>query len=135
MRTMAQARGLADALEIDSAGTYGGHAGQLPDPRMRAAASRRGYKLTHRSRRVEMADFECFDRIVAMDDANYDALRELAARSRAQDKVVRMADFFRRHSGARSVPDPYYGGDEGFDRVLDLLEDACGTILDTLPSH
>ena len=133
LRAMAQQRGKAGALEIDSAGTYGGHAGELPDPRMRAAAARRGYALTHRARRVELADFERFDRVVAMDDANDRTLTEMARRCSAQDKVVRMADFFRHYSGVGSVPDPYYGGAEGFDRVLDLLEDACGTLLDSLP--
>lgn len=129
---LARRRGLAERIEADSAGTYGGHAGQLPDSRMRAAALRRGYRLTHRSRQVSPSDFRRFDRIVAMDDANYRDLCALAPQPQDKDKIVRMADFFRRYQGAPCVPDPYYGGDDGFERVLDLLEDACGTLLDTL---
>lgn len=129
---MAQTRGLDDELEIDSAGTYGGHAGQLPDPRMRAAALRRGYHLTHRARQVTRADFGRFDRIVAMDRSNYQALRRLAPSTEAAGRIVCMSDFFRRYAGQTEVPDPYYEGDEGFERVLDMLEDACSVLLDSL---
>lgn len=133
---LAQARkqGLSEQIEVDSAGTYGGHAGQLPDSRMRAAALARGYRLTHRSRQVTPSDFERFDLIVAMDDANYRDLCALAARAQDKDKIVRMADFFRRYRGTPAVPDPYYQGDEGFEQVLDLLEDACGALLDDIAS-
>lgn len=129
---MAQEQGLGDDLEIDSAGTYGGHAGQLPDPRMRAAAFRRGYRLTHRARRVTRADFDRFDRIVAMDRSNYESLCRLAPSPRAAARIVCMADFFRRYAGQTEVPDPYYQGDEGFELVLDMLEDACSVLLDSL---
>lgn len=132
LRAMAQTRRLDDELEIDSAGTYGGHAGQLPDPRMRAAALRRGYHLTHRARQVTRADFGRFDRIVAMDRSNYQSLCRLAPSTEAAGRIVRMSDFFRRYAGQTEVPDPYYEGDEGFEQVLDMLEDACSVLLDSL---
>ena len=132
LRAMAQTRRLDDELEIDSAGTYGGHAGQLPDPRMRAAALRRGYHLTHRARQVTRADFGRFDRIVAMDRSNYQSLCRLAPSTAAAGRIVRMSDFFRRYAGQTEVPDPYYEGDEGFEQVLDMLEDACSVLLDSL---
>lgn len=132
LRAMARDRRLDDRLEVDSAGTYGGHAGQLPDPRMREAALRRGYMLTHRARQVTREDFSQFDRIVAMDASNYRNLHRLAPSSQAAARVVRVADFFRRFSGQQEVPDPYYEGREGFERVLDLLEDACGGLLEEI---
>ena len=78
MRRIVERRGLSGTFGIDSAGTYGGHRGELPDPRMRSAASRRGYALTHRSRQVGEEDFDRFDMIVAMDDMNYESLNRLA---------------------------------------------------------
>ena len=134
LRSMAEARGVADRLVIDSAGTYGGHAGDLPDPRMRAAASQRGYRLTHRARQVREEDFERFDRIVAMDDTNYERLHRLAPSREESRKIYRMTEFCRRHPDRSYVPDPYYEGREGFETVLDLLEDGCEGILDTLPN-
>ena len=71
-RRLVDEAGLSDHIEIDSAGTYGGHAGELPDPRMRIAASRRGYELTHRARPIREEDFDRFDRILVMDDSNYE---------------------------------------------------------------
>lgn len=135
LRAMARDRRLDDRLEVDSAGTYGGHAGQLPDPRMREAALRRGYSLTHRARQVRREDFSQFDRIVAMDASNYRNLCRLAPSSQAAERVVRMADFFRRFSGQQEVPDPYYEGREGFERVLDLLEDACQGLLEEITAE
>lgn len=129
---MAQARGAAGKLEIDSAGTYGGHAGDLPDVRMRQAALQRGYVLTHRARRVREEDFSRFDLIVAMDDNNYEALHRLAPSRADAERIFRMAEFCRRHPGCTHVPDPYYEGHEGFERVLDLLEDGCEGILDRI---
>lgn len=124
--------GCQNEYVIDSAGLYAGHAGELPDPRMRAHARRRGYELTHRSRPVRLSDFDDFDLIVSMDASNYDRLRALAPSPEAQDKVIGMAEFCRRHPYADHVPDPYYDGAEGFENVLDLLEDACAGLFDAL---
>ncbi|HIY47831.1 MAG TPA: low molecular weight phosphotyrosine protein phosphatase [Candidatus Alistipes faecigallinarum] len=134
LRAMAARRGVADRIEIDSAGTYGGHAGQLPDTRMRRAAAQRGYELTHRARQVREEDFERFDRIIVMDDMNYETLHRLAPSRAAAQRIFRMTEFCRRHPGHSYVPDPYYEGHEGFERVLDLLEDGCEGILDSLDS-
>ena len=130
MRTLVRESGEEADYVLDSAGTYGGHAGQLSDSRMCAHARRRGYQLTHRSRPVRSSDFDDFDLIVAMDDSNYDRLRSLAPTLEARDKVVRMMDYARLHPYYDSVPDPYYEGAEGFELVLDLLEDACAGLLD-----
>lgn len=132
LRRMVSDSGLSDLVEIDSAGTYGGHAGDLPDPRMRRAASLRGYDLRHRARQVREEDFDRFDMIVVMDDMNYENVHRLAPSRRAAEKIFRMREFFRRHSRWDHVPDPYYEGAEGFELVLDMLEDGCGGILEYL---
>ena len=132
MERLVEERGAADRFEIDSAGLYGGHAGDLPDNRMRAHARRRGLDLTHRSRQVRESDFDRFDIIVAMDDSNYDRLRAMAPTPEDEKKVVKMADFFTQHPWADCVPDPYYDGAEGFENALDLIEDGCYTLMQSL---
>jgi protein-tyrosine phosphatase len=113
-------------FDIDSAGTIGYHAGHPADARMRAAAGARGYQLESRARRVEPGDFARFDLIVAMDDANYEELLEMDTGQGA--RLVRMCAYCTRHDESE-VPDPYYGGPEGFEHVLNILEDACGNLL------
>ncbi len=129
MERLVEEKGVADKFEIDSAGLYGGHAGDLPDARMRTHARQRGLNLTHRSRQVRESDFDRFDIIVAMDDSNYDRLRRMAPTVEDERKVVKMADFFTLHPWADCVPDPYYDGAEGFENALDLIEDGCETLL------
>ena len=132
MRRLAEEAGRAAEYEIDSAGIAGilsVHRGELPDPRMRAHAARRGYELVHRSRPVTTDDFFDFDLIVGMDARNMDDLRERAPSPAEWDKLRLMTDFCTRHPHADHVPDPYYGGAEGFEYVLDLLEDACAGLL------
>ncbi len=131
-RHLVEAQHLTDHFQIDSAGTYGGHRGELPDARMRHAAAARGYKLTHRSRQIRTDDFDKFDRIVVMDDSNYERVHRLAPSPQAVQKIFRMSDFCRRHPHADHIPDPYYEGSEGFEKVLDLLEDACEGLLEEL---
>ncbi len=126
---LAKERGVTDRFIIDSAGTYGGHAGELPDPRMRAHAARRGYLLEHHSRPVRSTDFEEFDLILGMDDYNIDTLRQRANTPEEVEKIHRMTDYCR-HYAVDSIPDPYYGGSEGFENVLNILEDACEGLLD-----
>ncbi len=130
MEAMAREAGRAGAYRLDSAGLYGGHAGEMPDRRMQIHAKARGYSLMHRSRPVRESDFDDFDLIVAMDASNRQGLMRLAPTPEAQDKIVMMTDFCRHHPGADHVPDPYYEGAEGFELVLDLLEDACAGLLD-----
>ena len=124
--------GLQNQFEIDSAGLYGGHAGDLPDYRMRQHARQRGYILDHRSRPVRSSDFEDFDLIVAMDDSNYSRLKALSPTVETDAKIVRMIDYVKGFPQYHSVPDPYYEGSEGFEIVLDLLEDGCRNLLDNL---
>lgn len=130
-RSILKERGLDHKFILDSAGLYSGHVGELPDSRMRAHATRRGYALTHRSRPVRRSDFSDFDIIVGMDDSNLSRLRSFAATPEEEAKIVRMADFCRNHPGWDHIPDPYYEGAEGFELVLDLLEDACKGLIDT----
>lgn len=134
MERLVSEKGVADRFHIDSAGLYGGHAGDLPDSRMRAHARMRGLELTHRSRQVRSSDFDDFDVIVAMDNSNFDRLREMAPSLEDEQKVVRMADYFTQHPWADCVPDPYYDGAQGFENALDLIEDGCQTLLDRLQS-
>lgn len=135
MQSLIDDAGLQGVFEVDSAGTYAGHQGELPDNRMRIHARRRGYELTHRSRPVKESDFERFDVIVAMDDSNYAKLRRLAPTPEEEKKIVRMADYCRHPQGYDYVPDPYYEGAEGFELVLDMLEDACAGLLESLTGH
>lgn len=135
MRRLVAERGLEGVIEIDSAGTYGGHAGDLPDRRMRVHAQRRGYNLTHRSRRVTGADLDLFDLIVGMDSSNVNDLRSMAATLTEVEKIVPMGRFIRRFPHYDHVPDPYYEGSEGFELVLDLLEDACEALLNYITTE
>ncbi|MDA3817910.1 MAG: low molecular weight phosphotyrosine protein phosphatase [Prolixibacteraceae bacterium] len=122
--------GLAEEYEIDSAGTIAAHAGEPADQRMQRHAQRRGYSLDSISRKVQPEnDFQHFDYIVAMDDNNYEDLILLAQNDEEVKKISKMTDYSRKYSYT-SVPDPYYGGDEGFELVLDLLEDACEGLLE-----
>ena len=128
---MVKESGLQDKIEVDSAGTYGGHRGELPDRRMRTAAMYRGYALTHKSRPVSSLDFLDFDLIVAMDDQNYEDLMHLAHSVEATHKIKRMASYLTTHS-ISYIPDPYYMGTEGFSLVLDLLEEGCKNLFDEI---
>ncbi len=132
MQHMVDERGLTDRFHIDSAGTDGWHIGDLPDKRMRVHARPRGYELTHRARKVQASDFEDFDLIVGMDAANVDDLCYMAATIEQQNKVVMMGDYIRQYPNYDYVPDPYYEGSEGFELVLDLLEDACDNLLNRI---
>lgn len=134
MERLVEEKGVSDRFLIDSAGLYGGHAGDLPDSRMRVHARRRGLELTHRSRQVRESDFDRFDIIVAMDNSNYDRLRGMAPTLEDERKVVKMADYFTLHPWADCVPDPYYDGDQGFENALDLIEDGCASMLQRIIS-
>lgn len=121
--------GLTDQIQIDSAGTLGMHAGNTPDARMRAAASNRGYDLTSRARQVTAEDLDAFDLILAMDHDNHRNVTRLARTDAQRERVKLFCTFCQRHL-EREVPDPYYGESQGFEYVLDLLEDGCGGVLD-----
>lgn len=138
MRSRLADRGLLERIEVASAGTIGYHAGAPPDARMRRAAARRGYRLDGRARRVTAADFGRYDLILAMDRENLADLVELrgghgdgagAGERRAE---LRLFGDFLLPDSPRDVPDPYYGGERGFETVLDLIEEACPAIIDHL---
>ena len=129
MQHLLRQQGVADRFEIDSAGTSGYHIGELADKRMRQAASKRGIELTSRSRTVTSRDFGNFDLIIAMDRSNY---RDLAAMTQGGEGKIRLLSDYLDDSWPEEVPDPYYGGDEGFEQVLDMLQAACPRIAEEL---
>lgn len=131
MKHLVRQQGIEDRFCIDSAGTYGGHAGELPDARMRRAAALRGYLLDHRAQRFKSEMFDRYDIIVAMDDNNFYDLQAMTPTVDDEKKLVRMADYCR-HYTATHIPDPYYEGVDGFQHVLNLLEDACEGLLQSL---
>jgi protein-tyrosine phosphatase len=131
-RRMVEKEGLSDRIEIDSAGLTDYHAGEPADERMQKHAGKRGYHLTSISRPVDPeVDFDPYDMIIAMDNQNIRDLERLAEGTSAVNKIFKMTDFC---SECRydEVPDPYYGGDEGFELVLDLLEQACSGLINFL---
>jgi protein-tyrosine phosphatase len=134
MRHLARARGLADRLEVRSAGTHDYHVGECPDPRTMKHASRRGYDLSaQRAMQVDCAHFDQFDYILAMDRGHLRQLKAIApAGSRA--RLGLFLDASARWKG-EDVPDPYYGGAEGFEQVLDMVEEAAGRWLDIIEAE
>ena len=111
-------------FKVDSAGLLSFHQGELADSRMRFHARKRGYDLTHRSRPVNKTDIEKFDMIIGMDHQNIVGLNRLVSNKEHASKIYLMTDFCQKNQ-ASEIPDPYYDGDEGFNHVIDLLEDAC----------
>ena len=123
-RDLVERAGLADRFEIDSAGIGDWHAGELPDSRTRAVAQRRGLALTSRARQVAMSDLDRFDFVIAMDAENIRGLERLRAEASPRTEVRRLREFDP-DADSLDVPDPYYGGDDGFERVHDMVERAC----------
>ncbi|MBU6345206.1 low molecular weight phosphotyrosine protein phosphatase [Cylindrospermopsis raciborskii S07] len=120
---------LSNEIHCDSAGTSNYHIGSPPDRRMSAAASAKlGIDLLGKARQFQISDFEDFDLILAMDKDNYRDILSLDSSGRYHPKVRLMCDFCSEHS-FQEVPDPYYGGPEGFNQVIDLLMDACNGLL------
>ncbi|MCX5945341.1 MAG: low molecular weight phosphotyrosine protein phosphatase [Cyanobacteria bacterium] len=128
--------GLGDQFVVDSAGTGSWHVGKPADRRMLAAAEKRGIALPSRARQIEAADLGRFDRILTMDNDNLAAVQALAPRGQlapgTEQALIEPITRHCRQFGSLEVPDPYYGGEDGFEQVLDLLEDACGGLLDRL---
>lgn len=125
-------KGLSNCFEIDSAGTIAAHSGERADLRMRQHAQFRGYSLDSISRKVKPdVDFNYFDYIIAMDDQNYNDLISMAINDDQIDKIRKITDYSKKFN-YNEVPDPYYGGNKGFELVLDLLEDACHGLLNTI---
>ncbi|MCP5418267.1 MAG: low molecular weight phosphotyrosine protein phosphatase [Chromatiaceae bacterium] len=130
-QTLIEQEGLTHLIEVDSAGTHAYHVGEPPDRRAQACARRRGFDLSGlRARRTEREDFHRFDYLVAMDQDNFHGLMSICPVG-MEGKIHLLMDFaptFR----TREVPDPYYGGDAGFERVLDMVEGAVKGLLEEL---
>lgn len=140
-RYAVEKKGLKSRFNIDSAGTINYHEGEPADARMRAAANKRGVKLTSISRPIRQSDFEEFDIILAMDKKNKEDILKAheqwstkqALPPNSEKKVKLMCEYCKKFD-MTEVPDPYYGGPAGFEKVLDLLEDACESLLESLIS-
>jgi protein-tyrosine phosphatase len=133
MRALLREQGLEDAVEVDSAGTGGWHVGDPPDPRATAAARARGVTLAGAARQITPADFSRYDLVLAADRRNLRELRAVMPADATAD-VTLLRGFDPASDGAPDldVPDPYYGGDDGFEHVLDLVDAACRGLLDRL---
>lgn len=130
-RHIVKKAGLDDRIHCDSGGTIGYHTGNDPDARMSRTIRNRGYEVTGFSRQISLLDFEDFDLILTMDEENHTNVIALAKSDEQRARVKRFTDFCTEHE-EKEVPDPYYGGDEGFELVADLMEDGCAGILKSL---
>ncbi|KGG14640.1 Low molecular weight protein tyrosine phosphatasee [Prochlorococcus sp. MIT 0602] len=125
-------QGLQDDFNVDSAGTGGWHVGRMADSRMRDAALNRGITIESRARQISLDDFESFDLILTMDDSNLNDVKSLSIDSKntSKAKIIPLLEYAQ-NTNLLEVPDPYYGGENGFNQVLDLLDDAInGLIID-----
>jgi protein-tyrosine phosphatase len=127
-RHLADASGVGDQIHVDSAGTASYHIGEFPDKRARQVCEERGIKLTHRARAFTRDDFDQYDYILAMDKQNLHNIEKLKP-GQTDAKVMLIRDFDQQHKGAE-VPDPYYGEKDGFVEIFDMLEHACGNLLE-----
>ena len=126
-------QGLSNHFVVDSAGTGSWHVGNKADPRMRAAAERRGIHLPSRARQIELDDFSRFDLVLTMDSDNLRNVRSLAKEvGKNATATIRPMLSYARSTEISDVPDPYYGGEQGFENVLDLLEDACSGLIEEI---
>jgi len=128
LRALVDEAGLTSRVEIDSCGLGGWHVGEAPDPRTCATAHRRGVVLTHRARKLEPRDLDRFDYVLAMDGEHLEALRGMKGKAR----VALLRSFEPGAPPDADVPDPYYGGADGFEEVYDMCERACRGLLDHL---
>lgn len=136
LRHQLQRAGLGKQVKVDSAGTHGYHVGSPPDPRSQEHAALRGYDLAPlRARQVSTLDFQDFDLLLAMDGDNLSMLEHNCPSPELRGRLRRLLDFLpqgSRHAGTVAVPDPYYGGEQGFGHVLDLVEAACEGLVNDL---
>ena len=128
-----QRKGLTDGFIVDSAGTGSWHIGKKADARMRITAERRGLNILSTARQINTKDFENFNYILAMDNSNFKNINDLKNRNSSSDfSSIKKIQDFRSVFKDLEVPDPYFGGDEGFDHVLDILEDSVGGFLESI---
>lgn len=128
MRSIVKSNGAGTLIECDSAGTIGLHEGNPSDSRMRRAARARGIELNGTARQVRESDFAEFDLILTMDEENFAGVTRIGHGTAGGATVRRFCEYLTEHDESE-IPDPYYGGDEGFEHVLDLLEDGCAELL------
>lgn len=131
MLHLVREEGYQDHIEVDSAGTASYHIGEKADQRSAQTARKRGFDLPSRARQFKADDFDRFDYVLAMDESNLASLRSLSG-GEYDDKIHLLLDFDPANPKGSSVPDPYYGGDGGFEHVLDLCTSACRQFLDYL---
>ena len=132
MRHLVREAGLEKSILVDSAGTGSWHVGESPDRRASTAGRKRGIDVSGAARQFRRADFARFDYVLAMDVANYDDLVELAPNAEGREKIHLLRSFDPASPANAAVPDPYYGGDEGFDEVVDLCLAACRPLLERI---
>jgi protein-tyrosine phosphatase len=132
MRSVVAEAGLEDEVEIDSAGCGAWHIGNPPDRRATTAAAQRGITLAGEARQITPADFDHYDLILAADRENVADLRHVAPDAAAREKIHLLREYDPEAAGDLEVPDPYYGGDDGFETVLDLVDAACRGLLEEL---
>lgn len=135
MQHLVREAGLSDRIVIESAGTADYHIGKGADPRSQAEMERRGVKLDHRARQFVAEDFDRFDLVVAMDESNVENLKRIAPNDAAAAKIHRLREWDPEAHGDLDVPDPYYGGDEGFVDVFDMIERSCRSLLADLQAR
>ena len=132
-RSLLEKKGLTDGFIVDSAGTGSWHIGKKADSRMRIAAERRDINILSRARQITSTDFDEFNYILAMDDSNFRNIQDLKNRTSSTDfALIKKIQDFRWVFNETEVPDPYFGGDEGFDYVVDILEDSVNGFLESI---
>lgn len=133
-RSLAEKSGVADNYEIDSAGTSGYHVGEHPDSRMRKVAAANGLEYDGESRRLKSGDLDKFDLLIGMDGYNYSSMRSMTRSPGQEDKIRLLREFDPQGTPSSSVPDPYYGGIDGFHEVYRVVERSCQGLLEALES-
>jgi len=132
MQSLVEEAGLEEIVEIDSAGTSAEHLGEEPDPRTHEAAAENGVTLAGTARQFEIEDFDEFEYVLAMDGENRDELSSLAPNEEAEEKIFLIRDFEPNARRDQDVPDPYYGGADGFEETFSILDGACRGLLEHL---
>jgi protein-tyrosine phosphatase len=130
MRSLVEEAGLEECIEIDSAGTSAEHLDEEPDPRTHEAAEENGISLVGTARQFEIEDFAEFEYVIGMDGENRDELSSLAPDETAEEKIFLIRDFEPRARRDQDVPDPYYGGSDGFGEVFEILKNACRGLME-----
>ncbi|MCE5206436.1 MAG: low molecular weight phosphotyrosine protein phosphatase [Porphyromonadaceae bacterium] len=135
MKKIVEKNDLQDVIEVDSAGTSGWHEGELPDERMHAHGEKRKYDFCSYARKFRKSDFDKFDYVIVMDKNNYNSVKALADSPEQIGKIHLMTEFSLQYGYYDEIPDPYYGNSSDFELVLDLLEDACVGLLQSIKNH